>query len=126
MLESPASMSRSRRPTLEHRPAMTLIVIGGPEALVEAARHVTLTTTNARVATAELPTAATQVAKSRPFAIVLSEEIYAFDAAEFDALARDVQAALIAVPTDGKTQKALQEKLMPVIAEAFRAHFRDE
>jgi hypothetical protein len=66
------------------------------------------------------------VATWRPFAIVLSEEIYAFDAAEFDALARDVQAALIAVPTDGKTQKALQEKLMPVIAEAFRAHFRDE
>lgn len=105
---------------------MTLIVIGGPEPLIEAARHVTLTATNARVAIAELASAATAVAKSRPFAIVLSEEIYAFDSAEFDALARDVKAAVIAVPTDGKTQKSLQEALMPLIAEAFRAHFRDE
>ncbi len=118
-------MSKSRRPTLEHRPAITVIVIGGPETLVEAVRHVTMTTTNARVTQTDLPSAATNVARSRPFAIVISEEIYAFDAAEFDALARDVKAELIALPTDGVTQKTLQDRLMPLIAEAFRSHFRE-
>jgi hypothetical protein len=104
---------------------MTVLVIGGPEALIEAVRHVTLTATNARVSTAEIAAAATQVAKSRPFAIVISDEIYAFDSAEFDALARDVQAEIITIPADGVPQKTLQERLMPLIADAFRGHFRD-
>ncbi|HEX2675845.1 MAG TPA: hypothetical protein VHM19_04380 [Polyangiales bacterium] len=119
-------MSKSRRPTLEHRPAITVVVVGGPETLVEAVRHVTLTTTNARIAQTDIASAATKVARSRPFAIVISEEIYSFDAAEFDALARDVKAALIAIPTEGVPQKTLQERLMPLISEAFREHFRGE
>jgi hypothetical protein len=119
-------MSKSRRPTLEHRPAITVVVVGGPETLVEAVKHVTLNTTNARVAQTDLASAATKVARSRPFAIVISEEIYAFDAAEFDALARDVKAELISLPTDNVPQKVLQERLMPLIAEAFRTHFRGD
>jgi hypothetical protein len=119
-------MSKSRRPTLEHRPAITIVVVGGPEPLVEAVKHVTLTTTNARVLHTDLASAATKVARTRPFGIVISEEVYAFDAAEFDALARDVKAELIALPTDGVSQKTLQDRLMPLIAEAFRTHFRGE
>lgn len=119
-------MSKSRRPTLEHRPAITVVIIGGPEPLIEAVKHVTLTTTNARVAQTDIASAATKVARSRPFAIIMSEEVYLFDAAEFDALARDVKAELIAIPTDGVPQKTLQERLMPLIAEAFRTHFRGE
>ncbi len=119
-------MSKSRRPTLEHRPAISLLVVGGPDALIEAATHVTTTCTNARVATTDLASAATKVARSRPFAIVLSDEVYAFDAAEFDALARDVKAALIAIPTESVPVKLLHERLMPLVMEAFRRHFRDE
>jgi hypothetical protein len=105
---------------------MTVIVIGGPDTLIDAVKHVTLTATNARVNTTDIATAATAVAKSRPFAIVVSDEIYAFDSAEFDALARDVNAVIIPMVTDGVPQKTLQERLMPLIADAFRAHFRDE
>ena len=36
-------------------------------------------------------------AELRPFAIVMHEDMYAFDSKEFDALARDVRAALIVV-----------------------------
>ncbi|HEX7478399.1 MAG TPA: hypothetical protein VF331_11375 [Polyangiales bacterium] len=118
-------MSKSRRPTLEHSPLISLVVIGGPDALIEAAKHVTETATNARVVATDLPSAATKVARARPFAIVLSEEIYAFDSAEFDALARDVRAELIALPTDGVPVKTLQQRLLPLVVEAFRAHFRD-
>lgn len=119
-------MSKSRRPTLEHRPAITIVVIGGPEALVDAVKHVAVTTTNARVAHTDIASAATKVARSRPFAIVVSEEVYAFDASEFDALARDVNAEIISLPTDGTPQKTLQDRLMPLISDAFRTHFRGD
>ncbi len=118
-------MSKSRRPTLEHSPVIALVVIGGPDALVEAVKHVTVTATNGRVVTSDIAGAATKVARTRPFAIVLSEEIYAFDAAEFDALARDVRAELIAIPTDDVPVKLLQERLLPLVVDAFRQHFRD-
>lgn len=119
-------MSRSRRPTLEHTPSISLVVVGGPDALIEAVKHVTLTTTNARVVQSDLASAATKVARARPFALVVSDEIYAFDSAEFDALARDVQAELIALPTDGVPAKLLQERLTPLVLDAFRRHFREE
>ena len=118
-------MSKSRRPTLEHTPSISAVVVGGPDTLVEAVRHVTMTTTNARVITSDIASAATKIARARPFAIVVSDEVYAFDASEFDALARDVRAELIALPTDGVPIKLLQERLMPLIVDAFRAHFRD-
>ena len=121
-----AKMSRSRRPTLEHSTAITLVVIGGPEALIEAAKQVAKTATNARVATTEIASAATKVASTRPFAIVLSEAVYAFDSAEFDALARDVGATLIAIAAEGINTKVLQQRLLPQVVDAFRARFRDE
>ena len=119
-------MSRSRRPTLEHTPTIAVVVVGGPDALIEAVQRVTTTTTNARVVQSDLASAATKVARTRPFAIVVSDEIYALDSAEFDALARDVQAELIALPTDGVPTKLLHERLLPLILDAFRRHFRDQ
>ena len=115
----------SRRPTLEHTSVLTVVVVGGPDELVEATRRATAIVTHASVVVADLPTAATQVARARPFAIVVSDEIYAFDAAEFDALARDVQATLIALPTHGVPPRVLQERLTPLVMDAFRDQFRN-
>jgi hypothetical protein len=47
--------------------------------------------------TCDVLNAATAVAERRPLALVLVEELYAFNPAEFDALARDVQASLVRV-----------------------------
>ncbi|HEY2734893.1 MAG TPA: hypothetical protein VGI70_12950 [Polyangiales bacterium] len=118
-------MSKSRRPTLEHSPVIAVIVIGGPDTLVDATRRAVALATNARVVTTDIAGAATNVARERPFAIVVSDEIYAFDAAEFDALARDVRAVLIALPTDGVSVKLLQERLTPLVLDAFREYFRE-
>jgi hypothetical protein len=114
----------SRRPTIEHNQALAVVVIGGPEELVEATRRVVALVSNAAVITAEVATAATRVAHTRPFAIVVSDELYGFDAAEFDALARDVQASLIALPSDGAGVRVLQQRLTPLIMDAYREHFR--
>lgn len=116
-------MSKSRRPTLEHAPALSIVVIGGSDSLLEAVRRSIGRVAVARIVSTDVAGAATQVASARPFAIVISEEIYGFDAEEFDALARDVQAAVIAIPTDGATPRALLEKVDARLMAAYRRRF---
>jgi len=74
----------------------------------------------ANVASCELRDAPTRVAELWPFAIVMSEDLYAFDAAEFDALARDVSARLITVAVLSPTSIRGDEELGPKILEACR------
>jgi len=100
----------------------TVVVVGGPAELIEAARQAASVAASARVETAELGSAATIVATCRPFAIVMSEDIFAFDADEFEALARDVHAALIRVDIEGADAAKLERKLMPQLGRAHRRH----
>lgn len=69
------------------------------------------------VVTSEMREAATRVAELWPFAIIMSEDLYAFDSAEFDALARDVRSRLIVVSAAATPRDA---ELEPKILEAFR------
>ena len=116
----------SHRPTLEHMPVLNVVVIGGPDELVEATRRAASLVTNATLVQADVTSAATSVARARPFAVVMSDELYGFDSREFDALARDVQARLIVLPTDGATSRSLQQRLTPLVMDAFREYFREE
>lgn len=106
-------------------PVLNVVVIGGPDELVEATRRAASLVTNATLVTTDVGGAATNVARARPFAVVISDELYCFDSREFDALARDVQARLIVLPTDGATSRALQQRLTPLVMDAFREYFRE-
>ena len=97
-----------------------VVVVGGPRELVDAARLAAGVAAAARVETAELASAATVVATHRPFAIVMSEDIYAFDSAEFDALARDVNATLLKIDMTGMDAVKLERALMPKLGRAHR------
>ena len=107
-------------------PVLNVVVIGGPDELVEATRRSASLVTNASLVTTDVAAAATNVARARPFAVVISDELYGFDAREFDALARDVQARLIVLPSDGATARALQQRLTPLMMDAFREYFRED
>jgi hypothetical protein len=74
----------------------------------------------ASVVSCELREAPTRVAELWPFAIVMSEDLYAFDSAEFDALARDVSARLITVAVQSSTSIVNDAELGPKLLEAFR------
>lgn len=108
------------RPTAIPQPAATVVVVGGPRELIEATRQAAGIAAAARVETAELANAATIVATCRPFAIVMSEDVYAFDAAEFDALARDVNATLLKIDMERMDASRLERTLMPKIGRAHR------
>jgi hypothetical protein len=107
-------------PTSIPEPTAIVVVVGGPGDLIEATKQAAGIAAGARVETAELGNAATVVATHRPFAIVMSEDVYAFDAAEFDALARDVNATLLKLETQGVAQNRLERTLMPKLGRAHR------
>ena len=58
----------------------------------------------------------------RPFAIVMSQDIHAFDPDEFAALARDVHAELVVVKVRRVTQGFLEQALRPSLRTAFRRY----
>lgn len=97
-----------------------MLVVGGPAYLVERAKVAARTVPMANVTSCELRDAPTRVAELWPFAIIMSEDLYAFDAAEFDALARDVSARLITVAVLSPTQIRDEQEIGPKILEAFK------
>jgi hypothetical protein len=108
------------RNTLETAPATTVLVVGGPPLLVDRTKLAARSVPMAGVISCELRDAPTRVAELWPFAIVMSEDLYAFDAAEFDALARDVNARLITVQVQSPTTIKDDRDLGPKILEAFK------
>lgn len=109
-----------QRNTLETNPATTVLVVGGPPSLLDSTRRAARSVPPAEVVFCELRDAPTRVAEMWPFAIVMSEDLYAFDAAEFDALARDVKARLITVIIGASSSSPTEAELGDKILEAFR------
>ena len=111
------------RDTVETSLSTVIVVVGGPDELVQAARRAATDIPGARIETCDLRNAATMVAKYWPFAIVMSEDVYAFDPQEFEALARDVAALLYKTNTDGATAHSMEEAMRPALLEAVYARF---
>jgi site-specific recombinase len=74
-----------------------VLVVSGSPALIRAVRDGVRRLRRADLVTCDLRDVPTRAAELRPRAIVISQDLYAFDSAEFDALARDVGAELIVV-----------------------------
>ena len=112
--------SVGQRDTLETSPATTVLVVGGPSQLVDCATRAATVVPMAAVVGCELRDAPTKVAELWPFVIIMSDDLYAFDSAEFDALARDVRARLITMTIDLRNPAVQERTLRDKILEAFR------
>jgi hypothetical protein len=77
------------------------LVVGGSRALIKAVHQGACGLKGTEVVTCAVREAPTRAAELRPFALVMSEDIYAFDSKEFDALARDVRAEIVTL-TSGR------------------------
>jgi hypothetical protein len=108
-------------PTAIPPPLDVVVVVGGPPNLVEATREAArIAVADACLEVAELGEAVNVVVSCRPFAIVMNEDIYAFDSVEFDALARDVNATLIRVDAADTSAARLKRELTPRLGRAHR------
>jgi hypothetical protein len=63
--------------------------------------------------------APTRAAELRPFAIVVHEDLHAFDSVEFDSLARDVSAELVVVDDDALSDPSHVQRVDERLARAF-------
>src|SRR5690349_12050393 len=87
-------MSRAEASTLTAPAAPTILAIGCPPMLLDACRRV-LARTGGVLKECDVSRVATVAAERKPLVLLLSEDVYAFDPAEFSALARDVRAVLL-------------------------------
>jgi hypothetical protein len=122
----PARVPLETESTLRPLRVAVVLVAGGPEELVAAARRVVGAESPAIVVEAcGALTTASMATQLRPFALVLSHDIFAFDPDEFSALARDIQADLVVLKVTGATGTFLEQALRPSLRAAFR-RFRTE
>ena len=92
-------MKPSDGSTLPALAAPAVLAIGCPPDLVARCARA-LEGIGVALRTCDFLNAATAVAERRPLAMVLPDDLYAFDPDEFDALARDVRASLVRVESD--------------------------
>lgn len=100
----------SRMPTRITKTANAIVVVCSADRLEEVARHAAMGASAAFVVRARLADVATVAAETRPYAIVVEKEIYDFGGAEFDALARDLEAELL--PCKPTIQQAVLTALL--------------
>lgn len=96
-----------------------LVVVSPSDALLAACRESARYVMAVNVEVTDVKSVATDVAKWRPFAIVIEEELFAFDPNEFIALARDVAAEVITVAASGERDEFVTV-LLPRLKTALR------
>ena len=111
----------SSRNTVETNIQSVVVVIGGPPSLIDAVQRACEPIPGSTIELASLRDAATKVAELWPFAIVMSEDVFGFDPSEFNALARDVAAKLVTLPTLGASTDSLLPVLGPALREAIES-----
>lgn len=76
-----------------------MVLVGAHGRLVTATTLATTSASGGTLIRAVVSDAATVCAENRPYAIVIPQEVYDFGGSEFDALARDLSAGLVVVPS---------------------------
>ncbi|MFI5308136.1 MAG: hypothetical protein ACHQ53_12325 [Polyangiales bacterium] len=121
----PARRTLEGDSTLRPMRVPVVLVAGGPDELIAATKQVAgLESPLIQVEACGAASVASMAASLRPFALVVSQDIFAFDPDEFTALARDVQAELVVLKLTG-TAGFLEQALRPSLRAAFR-RFRTE
>jgi hypothetical protein len=89
--------------TIPGRPTPTVILVMPESRLLDACLHAVSELPEVpRMEVTDVKGTATAVARWRPFALILQEELYDFDPEEFKALAKDVGAEIIMVRADSE------------------------
>jgi hypothetical protein len=100
---------------MSHAPVV--LCVGCPSPLVRRVRDAAIMG-QALLVESDVAGAATIAAETRPLVIVLLEDVFAFDAASFSALAADVHARIVTLESEEILQGDLEEMVVSAIMEA--------
>jgi hypothetical protein len=112
-------MSRSPDSTLPSRPIPVVVIVGPTSAKLDNWLAVLRNLEEApSIQIANLSNVTTVVARWRPTAILIEQELFEFDEREFEELARDVNAELITVE-EGSGRETLEAAVLPTVRAAL-------
>jgi hypothetical protein len=114
-----ASPPRRTTSTIPEQRVAVLVVVSPTDALLSACREAARYLPAASVQVTDVKSIATDVAFWRPFAIVIDEELFAFDPSEFIALARDVAAEILTAP-----ESASRDELLTILLPRLKSTFQ--
>jgi hypothetical protein len=113
-------VSQSDIPTTRIEAAPMVLVIGCPPKLLKRVREVAIQGQTLVVET-DVASSPRLAAQTRPLAIVMLDDVYAFDPPFFMALAGDVRARLVLLPDEDVSQADLETVILGAITEAEAA-----
>jgi hypothetical protein len=116
----PHAVPRPPFSTIPERRVPAVVLVAGGPALLEACQEALRYVTAATLEQTDVGSAATVIARVRPFAILLDEDVLSFDPAEFEALARDVGGEIVTVLPEFSHDELLSV-LLPRLKAAFSA-----
>jgi hypothetical protein len=119
------SMSRSPDSTVPSRPIASVVIVSPAPATLEMWVEILKNLDDVpNIQVTSLSNVTTAVARWRPIAIVVEQDIFEFDEREFEELARDVKAELVTVEAR-MSKEAIAVTLLPTVRAALsRWHAR--
>ena len=113
-------MRHSDIPTTRIEAAPTVLVIACSPALLRRVREVAIQG-QSLVVESDVASSPTIAAQTRPLAMVMLDDVYAFDPPFFMALAGDVRSRLVLLPDENVSDADLETVLLGAISEAEAA-----
>ncbi|MBK9002099.1 MAG: hypothetical protein IPM35_40760 [Myxococcales bacterium] len=107
-------------PTTPHRVLPCVLLVGIDSSLEPLCRQSAALAAGARLETCDMASVTTRAAELRPFALVVPSEILDFDPAEFVALARTVNAALIPLDSARASAPGARAELVKALRDAHQ------
>jgi hypothetical protein len=93
----------------------SVVLVSSAEALAARCREICLRARVILIVESDLAALTNTAVERKPLAILFPDDIYAFDSAEFDALARDIQASVVTLEpniTDEVVEARLAEAIL--------------
>ncbi|WP_437768597.1 hypothetical protein WMF27_12710 [Sorangium sp. So ce281] len=94
-----------------------VLLVGSSEALAARCRGMCLRARVMLIVESDLAALTNTAVERKPLALLFPDDIYAFDSAEFDALARDIQAAVVTLEP-GVTDEVIEARLAEALLRA--------
>lgn len=106
-------------PTTPHRVLPCVLLVGADPSLHTLCRQSAALASGSRLEICDMASVTTRTAELRPFALVVPRELLDFDPAEFVALARTVNAALVPLETADAASPGSRAELVKALRAAF-------
>lgn len=135
-MDEPADFFVSDPPSYDPLAAPRVLVVGGPDALEATARRVAAAETfgsgsalslrggaaSIEVEVCDVGSVRLVASRVRPFALVLSQEVYGFDPDRLTSLARELDAELVVLKVARVSPGFLEQALRPALRHALRRY----